>query len=347
MITLRSSNRAVQALRVATAAAIALITAEWWHLPHTNLAVWTTHTVMSSHAHTTFQKGVERIVGRGAGILLGTLLVSLLGEQKLLTLGLEVVGLLAFFYANFCGRLAYTYQSAGLYFQAMVQLGDRDSSVAWVNGGWLFLAIIVGVAVADLVSWITIAERDLSIVPGEGSLLPIRREPLGRAAQVTVTMLLSQYVFFALDQPPDTNIYTLFLLSVIPDLQKMRERTGLYVGGILAGVAYAVPSLLLLNRVLHLPMFIALVGLGEFLASYLAQSKGNIRFIGVEMGTIFPLIMVLPCDKIETPSMMFYNIVALFAFTLIAVVVGWVWVAVGLVPDRPGEPSGRRPPGSG
>src|SRR5262249_15473434 len=85
----RSSSRALQALRVAAAASIALVVAEWWHLPHANLAVWTTHMIMSSHRHTTFQKGFERIVGRGAGILVGTLIVSLFGEQKLLALGLE------------------------------------------------------------------------------------------------------------------------------------------------------------------------------------------------------------------------------------------------------------------
>jgi hypothetical protein len=173
------SRHIVQALRVAAAAAIALVIAEWWHLPHTNLAVWTTHMGISYHVHTTFQKGVERIVGRGGGILLGTLIVSLFGEQKLLALGLETVGLLAFFYAHFCGWLAYTYFNAALYLQAMLQLGDGDPSAAWVNGGWMFLAIVVGVVVAYVVSWITGAERDLSIVPGEGSLLPIRREPWG------------------------------------------------------------------------------------------------------------------------------------------------------------------------
>ncbi|HEV3164721.1 MAG TPA: FUSC family protein [Isosphaeraceae bacterium] len=340
----RSGSRTVQALRVAGAAAIALIVSEWWHLPHTNLAVWTTHMVMSSHPHTTFQKGAERIVGRGAGILLGTLIVSLFGEQKLLALGLEVVGLMVFFYAHFCGRLAYTYQSAALYLQAMLQLGDGDPSAAWVNGGWMFLAIVVGVAVAYLVSWITNAERDLSIVPGEGSLLSIRREPLGRAAQVTFTMLLAQYAFFALDLPPDANTYSLFLISVIPDLQKMRERTGYYVGGILAGVAYAVPSLLLLNRVLHLPMFVALVGLGEFLSSYVAQSTRNIKFVGIEMGMIFPLLMVLPCDKVQTPGTTLYNIIALFTFTLIALVIGRAWVAVGLVPARLHDPAGPSSP---
>jgi hypothetical protein len=49
MNTHRSIGRAVQALRLAEAAAIAHIVSEWWHLPHTDLAVWTTHMVMSSH----------------------------------------------------------------------------------------------------------------------------------------------------------------------------------------------------------------------------------------------------------------------------------------------------------
>jgi uncharacterized membrane protein YccC len=338
MDTLRSSRRVAQALRVAAAAAVALVVAEWWHLPHANLAVWTTHMVMSSHPHTTFQKGLERVVGRGGGILLGTLIVSFFGEQKLLALGLEVAGLLALFYAHFCGRLAYTYQNAGLYLQAMFQLGDGDPSTAWVNGGWMFLAIVVGVAVADLVSWLTYAERDLSIVPGEGSLLPIRAEPLARAAQVSATILLAQYAFFALDMPPDANTYTLFLISVIPDYPRMRERTGHYVGGILAGVAYAVPALLLVNRVLHLPMFVALVGLGEFIASYVAQSKGNVRFVGIEMGMIFPLMLVLPLERAQSPYTTLYNIIALFTYTLIAVVLGRAWVALGLVPDRVAAP---------
>jgi uncharacterized membrane protein YccC len=337
MDTPRPRSRTIQALRVAAAASITLVIAGWWHLPHANLAVWTTHMVMSSHPYTTFQKGLERVVGRGAGILLGTLIVSFLGEQKVLALGLEVLGLLAFFYAHFCGRMAYTYQNAGLYLQAMLQVGDGDPSAAWVNGGWMFLAIVLGVAVASLVSWFTGAEHDLSIVPGEGSLLPIRRGPLARSAEVTATLLLAQYAFFALDMPPDANTFTLFMISVIPDYPRMQERTAHYVGGILAGVAYAVPALLLLNRVPRMAMFVALVALGTFVASYIAQSKGNVRFVGIEMGMIFPLLLVLPFDMVQSPSTTFYNIVALFTYTLIAVVVGRTWFSLRLVPDRPGE----------
>src|SRR5262249_53252971 len=149
---------------------------------------------------------------------------------------------------------------------------------------------------------------------------------------------------FALDMPPDANTYTLFLISVIPDFPRMRERTGYYVAGILAGIAYAVPALLLVNRVLHLPMFVALVGFGEFLASYIAQSKGNNRFRGIEMGMLFPLLLVLPCSLVQTPSMTFYNIVALFTYTLIAVVLGWTWLTIRLVPDRPAPLEGRTSP---
>lgn len=254
-----------------------------------------------------------------------------------------MAGLLALFYAHYCGRLSYTYQNAGLYLQAMFQLGGADPGIAWVNGGWMFLAIVVGAAVAALVSWVTGAEHDLSIDPGEGSLLPIRAEPLARSAEVTATILLAQYVFFALDMPPAANTYSLFMMSVIPDYPRMRERTGYYIGGILAGVAYAVPCLLLLNRVPHLPMFVALVGFGEFVASYLTQSTGNIRFVGLEMGTIFPLIMVLPLERVHTPGQTFFNIVALFVYTLIAVVIGRAWVALGLLADSLPQARGPTP----
>jgi len=46
MDTLGRAVAPVQALRVAAAATIAFIVSEWWHLPYTDLAAWTTHMVM-------------------------------------------------------------------------------------------------------------------------------------------------------------------------------------------------------------------------------------------------------------------------------------------------------------
>ena len=61
----------------ATAAVVALVCGEWLQLEHTNLAVWTTHMVMTQYPFSSFQKGIERILGRGLGILGGLVLLTI------------------------------------------------------------------------------------------------------------------------------------------------------------------------------------------------------------------------------------------------------------------------------
>ena len=330
-------DRVLQALRVSLAAMITLLVAESWHLPHANLAVWTTHMIMTSHPHTTFQKGLERIGGRGAGILLGGLLVGFLGELTPLVLVLEIAGMLGFFYAHFCGRLAYTYLNAGIYLNSMVMLntGPGRLGAAYSEGGWMFLAIVVGVVISYLITWLTFGERDLSIVPGAGRLLPIRGEPLSRAAQMVVTMLGAQYVYFALDMPANSNTYGLFLLSVIPDLHAALTQGRVFRAGFLLASGTSIIAVLLINRVPHLPFLVAIVGFTLFVASYMGQSKSGWGPAGTEFGQIFILLVVIPAPRVDSPAATFYNIVALYAFMGIALLVAYLWVALGFVrPER-------------
>ncbi len=149
------------ALRSGFAAAITLIIGEYFHLAHTNLAVWTTHMVLNQLTFTSFQKGVERIAGRGLGIVLG--LVLLVVFRNLLYLGFlfECLAIAAFFYVYFCNRLAYTFLNAGLYLAVIMNIGRVTPAAAAPQGLELFLAVIVGVIVADVVSWLSGAERDL------------------------------------------------------------------------------------------------------------------------------------------------------------------------------------------
>ena len=334
----------VQALRVSVAAALTLILAEWWHLPHANLAVWTTHMVMSSYTHSAFQKGVERVVGRAVGIVLGILLVNLVGELTPLVLVLEIAAMIGFFYAYFCGRLAYTYMNAGLYVNAIVMLNTADPSAAYDNGGWMFLAIVIGVVMSYMVLWLTFGESDLSIDPGPGRLWPLRGDNLARAAQMTTTMLLSQYVFFALDMPADSNTFGLFMFSVIPDLQAMIANRRAFLGGFLLPVPTAILSLLLLNRLPHLPLLVALIALAEFLASYMAQGKSRIKSVGSIFGMIYPMLIISPYQNLLSPASTFYNILSLYVFVAIAFVVGALWVTLGLVPERPTAAGSAPPP---
>lgn len=195
----------------------------------------------------------------------------------------------------------------------------------------MFLAIVVGVVISYMVTWLTFGERDLSIVPGEGHLWPIRGEPLARAAQMIVTMLGAQYVFFALDLPPRSNTYGLFLLSVIPDLHSALTRGRFFRAGFLLASFGSIVAVLFINRVPHLPFFVVVVAGTLFLASYLGQSKTGWSAVGTEFGQIFTLLVVTPAARVETPAATLYDIASLYVFMAIALVVAYLWVALGFV----------------
>src|SRR5260370_30392580 len=111
------------ALLTAIATVVCLVLAEVFGLEHANLAVWTTYLVTVQFTFTRFQKGLERVLGRGLGILAGLVLTTWFRETPLLTLILIAVLLTTFFYLYFAGRLAYTFLQAGLYLVAMFQIG--------------------------------------------------------------------------------------------------------------------------------------------------------------------------------------------------------------------------------
>ena len=75
-----------QSLLTAGATVVCLVLAEWFRLEHANLAVWTTYLVMAQFAFTRFQKGLERVVGRGLGILAGLVLTTWFHNAALLSL---------------------------------------------------------------------------------------------------------------------------------------------------------------------------------------------------------------------------------------------------------------------
>src|ERR1700733_14562170 len=105
----KTRNAASDAFLTAGASVVCLVLAEWLGLTHSNLAVWTTYLVMAQYTFSRFQKGVERVVGRGLGILAGLVLTTWFHDTALLTVVLIAVLLTTFFYLYFAGRLAYTF----------------------------------------------------------------------------------------------------------------------------------------------------------------------------------------------------------------------------------------------
>src|SRR5262249_59843036 len=127
---------------------VCLVLAEWFGLEHANLTVWTTYLVMAQYTFTRFQKGLERVVGRGMGILAGLVLTTWFHDTPLLTLSLIAVLLTTFFYVYFAGRLAYTFLQAGLYVVAMFQLGHGNPAAAGSAAAGMFVASPLALAVA-------------------------------------------------------------------------------------------------------------------------------------------------------------------------------------------------------
>lgn len=179
------------ALLTAAASSLCLVFASALNLEHGDLAVWTTFLVMAQYAFTSFQKGVERIVGRGVGILAGLVLTTWFNETPLFTLGVMGVLLTAFFYLYFAGRFAYTFLQAGLYLVAVFQIGHAAPDVVLPEAKELFAAIVLGVVVADVVNWLAGVEGDVRISVEGAPLRPLRVDWLSQSLMLAVTVLLT------------------------------------------------------------------------------------------------------------------------------------------------------------
>src|SRR5262249_16854854 len=145
MSTADSQNSLRHAFLTAGGTVVSLILAEWLCLKHSDLAVWTTYLVMVQYAFTRFQKGVERIVGRGLGIVAGLVRTIWFHETTVLTLVLIASLLTIFFYLYFAERLAYTFLQAGLYLVAMYEIGHSYPTRAVAEAEQLFAAVVLGV----------------------------------------------------------------------------------------------------------------------------------------------------------------------------------------------------------
>jgi Fusaric acid resistance protein-like len=288
------------ALRSGCAAAACLVLSEGFHLAHADLAVWTTHMVMSQFAFTSFQKGVERVAGRGLGIVAGLVLLALFRNSVYLGFAFECLALLVFFYVYFCNRLAYTFLNAGLYLAVIMQVGRAEPLAAAPEGGQMFLAIVVGVVVADLVSWFSGAERDLSIQTGGEPFFPIDRGRLGQCVVLVVTVALSQLIVAYFDLPANATLVSVMMLTIVPDLHQLLRKGELRMLGALLAMAYAFGSFVLLVRLQHFPLLVALLFVGSYLATYLARAGGDWAYAGVQMGLVLPMILVVPAREFGT-----------------------------------------------
>lgn len=313
------------ALRVALGATICLVLAEWWRMPRANLAVWTTHMVMVSVPFTVFQKGIERIIGRGVGIFAGILVQAAFPNQPVIQMILAAGLVAAAFYIYFAGRLAYTALNAGLYLVAILHVAQSEPDQALPFGIDVLLAVTLGVAVADVIHWLAGTERDLRIHASGAPLLPVRLDWLNRSAMLVVTALLTQVVTSWLELPVTQTVISVMFLTLAPDIQGLLWKGELRLLGAFLGTVWGLGSFLLLGQVDHFAVMIVLLFFGIFLAAYLAKAGGDYAYAGVQMGLVLPLILVVPPNEFGSLIGAYQRIQGVLASLGIVIVVATLW----------------------
>jgi uncharacterized membrane protein YccC len=250
--------------------------------------------VMAQYPFTRFQKGLERVIGRGVGILAGLVLTTWFNDTSLLALALIAVLLTTFFYFYFAGRLAYTFLNAGLYVVAVFHIGHADPAAAFPQAGGLFAAIVLGVAVADLVTWVAGAEHDLGIRFGTAPLWPLRADWLSHSLMLAFTVLLTLFGAHLVGLPPSKAAISVMVLTVSPHVQALVLKGELRIAGLFLAAIWSLAIFLLVGLLPYFPLLAGLLFLGQFVAAYLTRTIGKYSYAGLQMGLVLPLVVVAP-----------------------------------------------------
>ncbi len=333
-----TSDATGKALLTAVASVVCLVLAEVLGLQHANLAVWTTFMVLAQYTFTSFQKGLERVIGRGLGILLGLILTTCFQETSLLALALIGLALTACFYVYFAGRLAYTFLNAGLYVVAMFLIGHANPAAPLPQAEGLFAAVVLGVVVADVVTWLVGAESDLSIRTGDAPLWPVRADWLSQSLMLAVTVLLTLLGTHVLGLPTEKAAISVMLLTVAPHLQALIQKGELRLAGLLLALAWSLVTFLLVSL---LPYFLLLAGLlflGQFLATYLTRTAGTSAYAGLQMGLVLPLVVVAPRAEFGSLTPAVQRLEGILVGLAASVLVAGLWPRFPLAPPAPLPP---------
>jgi uncharacterized membrane protein YccC len=314
------------ALRSAVASVICLVVVAWLHLPNGGLAVYTAHVINLQYSQTPFQKGVERIVGRMAGVLGTTLLFVILRQAPLLCLAVAAVVLFALFYVQSSGRFAYGVMMAtvfGIYTLA-TGLTSPDGSlteVVWPT----FVLLVIGVFAAEAVNFLTGSESTTHIEPGGQPMFPLRAAWLSRALRLTLTSFVAVIVPLWTGLPLLTTAVSAVILAVTPDSSAMGFKGWLRILAVILGSAYAFLCLIVLVHVQSFWLLAAMMFLGMFVGAFVGKAYPTYTYLGLQLGIVLGQVLAVPADEIADLPKALQRLVGAVVGVCIALVFIELW----------------------
>jgi uncharacterized membrane protein YccC len=332
-------------LRIAFTATACLVVSEWLQLGQRSLSVFTAHLAMVLFPFSAFQKALERIAGRVLGVAYGLALVELLGDAPLLLLCLTMLAQIVFFYVYSSGRLAYGALMGGLFLGVIVEIGITAPPSAQAYAVSLVEQLILATVMIFVVNWVTGAERTLTIeVQGE-PLWPLRTDWLNKSAMVSTGQIAAMLIAIWLDLPALPTLISATILGITAtDPRAMGWKAYLRVLGAVLGGGYALAAMILLAYLPYLPVLLALVFIGMFVAAYYTKVSVDYSYAFMQMGLAMPMVLIGSTDEIGSFSTAIQRMIGVGAGLFIAEVVFLCWPhpaasAPAAAPSTPTEPA--------
>jgi uncharacterized membrane protein YccC len=312
-------------LRVAVATTLCLLLTEVFRLKMTSLAVYSAHMVMAQFTFTSFQKGIERIVGRVLGVAYGLALVMLFRQTPMLYFLLLAVGMVGFFYIFAANRLAYTALNGGLFVAFMAVVGLTAPGTAQVAAVNLIQQIIIGVGVAFLINWVSDAERQWTIaVPGE-PLWPPRSDWLSRAGMIATAQMGTLLATLLLELPAVTTTISAAIIATAGDWRAMEHKAVQRAWGAAGGGGYAMAAMFLLYLMPRFVLLLALVFAGMFLAAYFTRVLRDWSYVALQAGLVMPMVLIGSNDSIGSLALGYTRLQGVVIALIISEIVYFLW----------------------
>jgi uncharacterized membrane protein YccC len=330
-------------LRIAVASAICLVVTEWFHLQQAALSVYTAFLVMATFPVSSFQKGIERFLGRALGVGYGLLLIRFCLHRPALFLALMMVGQVASSYVSLSGRLGYAALMAAVFTGVMAAIGLTAPQTAFSYAQSVIPQLLLGEMTALVVNLITGAERALVIQVVGSPLWPLRREWLNTAAMLSVAQVGVLLVTVMLRLPATATMVSAMIIGIAPSSgQTMFNKAVQRSLGAVLGGGYACASIVILMRLPHFVLLLALVFLGIFLATYFTKASKDSSYAFLQMGLVMPMVLIESGGGLGSVTTAVQRLVGVAVGLFIAQLVAWLWphtpAAAPVLAARPADP---------
>ena len=313
-------------LRVGLASGICLCISEWFHLEQPALGVYTAYLVMALFPVTSFQKGVERFVGRTLGFVYVLCLAWFCLDSRLLFLVLIAAGQTLAGYIYLSGRLAYAALMGAIFIGVMAGLAVTTPNQLADYASSAVVQLLLGELVAYLVNFITGTERTLSIQVAGSPLLPLNLSWLNTAMMLSFGQIVTLLATLLLELPVTSTMVSTFIIGVSPGTTMAVEKKAWQRAlGALWGGSYALFVIALIGLEPYFPLFVFLTMIIMIVATYLTTTSTKYAYAFLQMGLVATMVFIGDKGELGSVENAVLRLVGIGVALVIATAITLLW----------------------